>query len=75
MHIGSLIKDRMSSDYILSFIKDPSNLNICTDLVTFPWQEEPSYAVLLFSSSKKTSGKYIFQKTIQHAGGALNKHS
>ena len=60
MHIGFLIKDRMSPDYILSFIKDPSNLNICTDLVTFPWKEEPSYAALLFSSCKKNLLETIF---------------
>lgn len=65
----------MSSNYILSFIKEPSNLNLCTDLVTFLWQEEPSYVALLFSSCKKTSGNYIFHKITQHAGGALNKHS
>ena len=65
----------MSSDYILSFIKDHPNQNICSDLVAFPWQEEPYYVALLFSSCKKTSGNYIFHKTIQHAGGALNKQS
>ena len=54
--------------------EDLLNLNICTDLVTFPWQEELSYAALLFSSCKKISGNYIFHKTIQHAGVALNKH-
>lgn len=67
----------MSSDYILSFISVRPlniNLNICTDLVTFPWQEEPSYVALLFSSCKKTSGD-IFHTTIQQVGGALNKHS
>ena len=73
MHIGSLMNDRMSSDYFVAFIRDSSNLNICTDLVTFPWQEEPSLMRhSCFQAVKRSSVNYIFHKTIQHAGGALN---